>query len=757
MKLYVDLETLQLIEAPGFRSPITSLRFKRGDASTLEVAFLTSAATVHSFIGDGETLAMEFGVKVNAAYASGYLVHETAWTMPDPEAAAPVYVCSPGFNTVELNDAFGVGDPTELASLTLMAEITWREGSGEPTSTRTFTIVVENDVNRGTEGTPESQPSPEAWLSARALRINAAQSLTHAQRNTAHANMRDDELLTLELSPSASNGSVSHQQWIRGFHGTFSTATSPTVSVKSSTGYARVMRWDGTLGAKAPTSGGNPANAISPSFGTAIATPYNVRLMKGFSVFACDSNGNLCSDTVAGYLTSVTIANLSGVHCAALTELTTLSLEAGTYSKLDLTNCTKLVSLTINSPALRDLRLPAALSTLTALTLKKWSYDSFDLSFFPNLANLTVSDCAALTSVNVASCPSLASMSFTNCPHYVLSVPAGRTTMTNIVLDKTAVSGALTPASLGLTSIETLTVSNQAALTGVDLTGLTTVTNATFSTNPLQTSFDAGAASITSLSLASLAELVTIDVSSATIDTLTLDSLAKLIAVDLSGMTLSAVNIWTMALLTTLTFTGTTVVQAVNVSSCPALTGALALPQSGNYSVNFVSVPISSFSMGSNQPPYLTVSGTYIISLTLPSNVQSLMVKFNSFLSTLSVGSQSNLLYMEIVNNNSLVSLDLTGIPISFPGNVYLCDNAMLAALTLRAGFIVANSTATLDISGNSLNQGALEAIFGTIGNVSSYTGVVIDTTGNPGAETADQSDALANGWAVLPELTPLE
>jgi hypothetical protein len=35
-----------------------------------------------------------------------------------------------------------------------MGEITWREGNGEPTSTRTFLVVVENDVNRGTEGAP---------------------------------------------------------------------------------------------------------------------------------------------------------------------------------------------------------------------------------------------------------------------------------------------------------------------------------------------------------------------------------------------------------------------------------------------------------------------------------------------------------------------------------------------------------------------------------------------------------------------------
>ena len=71
--------------------------------------------------------------------------------MPAEEAESPLYQCSPSFNTVELDSALGVGSSTgtELSEITLMGEITWREGPGEPTSTRTFLVVVENDVNRG--------------------------------------------------------------------------------------------------------------------------------------------------------------------------------------------------------------------------------------------------------------------------------------------------------------------------------------------------------------------------------------------------------------------------------------------------------------------------------------------------------------------------------------------------------------------------------------------------------------------------------
>jgi hypothetical protein len=161
VKLHVDLETLQLIEGPGFRNPITSLRFKRGDAALLEVAFLDGGVTPVA-IGDPATLEIRFGIKPRNRYDIGYLVHDADWAMPAVDAENSVYECSPSFNTVELDSALGVGSSTgsELSEITLMGEITWREGSGEPTSTRTFLVVVENDVNRGTEGVPTSAEPP---------------------------------------------------------------------------------------------------------------------------------------------------------------------------------------------------------------------------------------------------------------------------------------------------------------------------------------------------------------------------------------------------------------------------------------------------------------------------------------------------------------------------------------------------------------------------------------------------------------------
>ena len=211
MKLYVDLETLELIEGPGFRNPVTSLRFKRGDAAKLVVAFLANGSTPSS-IGNPATLEIHFGVKPRNRYDVGYLVHTADWTMPDPEADSPVYQCSPSFNTVELDSALGVGSSTgsEQSEITLMGEITWREGAGQPTSTRTFYVIVENDVNRGTEGVPTSAepayPAPESI--ATTANINAAV--------TAHQAASDP-----------------HPQYLRKIGGTATSVPAVTVSAPS--------------------------------------------------------------------------------------------------------------------------------------------------------------------------------------------------------------------------------------------------------------------------------------------------------------------------------------------------------------------------------------------------------------------------------------------------------------------------------------------------------------------------------------------
>ena len=155
VNLHIDLETLQLIQGPGLRSAVSSLRFKRGDAARLRVVFLESGITPVT-IGNPSGLEIQIGIKPRNQFDHSYLAHSTDWSMPAEGDDTPTYECELSLNTQQLNTALNVGSATddELPEITLMGEITWREGNGEPTSTRTFLVVVENDVNRGTEGAP---------------------------------------------------------------------------------------------------------------------------------------------------------------------------------------------------------------------------------------------------------------------------------------------------------------------------------------------------------------------------------------------------------------------------------------------------------------------------------------------------------------------------------------------------------------------------------------------------------------------------
>lgn len=169
VKLHVDLETLQLIQGPGLRGAVNSLRFKRGDAARIQVVFLRNGVTP-AIIGDPDGLEIQFGIKPRNQYDRAYLAHTAEWSMPSDGDETPAYSCSISFNTEELNSALNIGSVSaeELSEITLMGEITWREGAGEPTSTRTFLVIVENDVNRGSEGVPSSAnpPYPAAHLLA---------------------------------------------------------------------------------------------------------------------------------------------------------------------------------------------------------------------------------------------------------------------------------------------------------------------------------------------------------------------------------------------------------------------------------------------------------------------------------------------------------------------------------------------------------------------------------------------------------------
>jgi hypothetical protein len=192
VKLHVDLDTLQLVAGPGQGSPPAPWVVKRGDTRTVDVVFLDAGLTPAT-IGDPDALEIRLGIKPARAFASDYLAHTAAFTMPQP-GAEPVYRASLCFNTVELDAALHVGESGELAELPLMAELTWRVDGGDPVSTRNFTVVVENDVNRGTEGLPQHAnppyPAPQDLaLRSEVLRHDIPQTLSSGAMAQARDNL----------------------------------------------------------------------------------------------------------------------------------------------------------------------------------------------------------------------------------------------------------------------------------------------------------------------------------------------------------------------------------------------------------------------------------------------------------------------------------------------------------------------------------------------------------------------------------------
>lgn len=152
MDLYVELETLKLVTSVTDRREIRSINVKRGDALPLTVRFLQNQTLTRL----DATTVITFALKESGKYDDDPVVLEqsfTASTVEDPDSD-PHYTASPGLNTTELNDLFLIDSDSsnDPESVSLMGELSWKaSGESGPTSIKTFSVVVENDVYRGDE------------------------------------------------------------------------------------------------------------------------------------------------------------------------------------------------------------------------------------------------------------------------------------------------------------------------------------------------------------------------------------------------------------------------------------------------------------------------------------------------------------------------------------------------------------------------------------------------------------------------------
>lgn len=170
MRVYVDLDLLTLIESPGNRSAIGTLRFKRGTSPKLEVQFVRN--------GEPELLpagtVIRFGPKEDGKFDGAFLAFTDDFT--EPEEASGFYVARPSFNTTQINDKLLSPDGNEdndVPFIELMSEFSWRLGGDPPEKSETFSVVVSNSVDNGNEAAPdEAGPDLDTRISELEQRIN---------------------------------------------------------------------------------------------------------------------------------------------------------------------------------------------------------------------------------------------------------------------------------------------------------------------------------------------------------------------------------------------------------------------------------------------------------------------------------------------------------------------------------------------------------------------------------------------------------
>jgi hypothetical protein len=157
MRFVIDLDSLAVIESTSDRRMVSMVEGKRGDDSPFEVIFVRTGVAEQLAISS----VLTFGAKQAGKYDGTAVVLNSDFALSGSGTTAK-YLASPSFNTTELNALFLIDadDSNDLPYVDLMAEFTWQVGAGAPSSTKTFTFRVHNDVIRDSESSPTPIPIP---------------------------------------------------------------------------------------------------------------------------------------------------------------------------------------------------------------------------------------------------------------------------------------------------------------------------------------------------------------------------------------------------------------------------------------------------------------------------------------------------------------------------------------------------------------------------------------------------------------------
>jgi len=148
MRLFFDLDSGELVTAPGTRQRLTSLSLKRGDTLPIRLTFLRE--------GVGQELPAlatgQIGMKERGDFDGPFVASAPEWAKVGT-GSSTYYALELDLNTVALDELLGVGDAVDVASVQLNMELEF-VADGQISSSNTVLVTVANDVVKGNEGTP---------------------------------------------------------------------------------------------------------------------------------------------------------------------------------------------------------------------------------------------------------------------------------------------------------------------------------------------------------------------------------------------------------------------------------------------------------------------------------------------------------------------------------------------------------------------------------------------------------------------------
>ena len=278
-------------------------------------------------------------------------------------------------------------------------------------------------------------------------------------------------LLSVPLPLAAFTHTLTQSEWLKAAKFTSTKNTAISVTVKSTTGYARILNHDGTW--EAVDGSGNPAHNIAV---TSKSPPADNK-PSFYAIIPCDASGNLDGELTTLFLYDNQLTSFDG---AGLSSVTSLNLSNNQLTSFDGTGLSSVTALFLHNNQLTSFD-GTGLSSVTTLGLTNNQLTSFDGAGLSSLTSLNLSN-NQFTSFDGTGLSLLTSLTLSN-NQFTSFDGTGLSSLTDISLfgnQLTSFDGT------GLSLLTSLTLSyNQ--LTSFDGTGLSSLVFLYFSDNPLAT------------------------------------------------------------------------------------------------------------------------------------------------------------------------------------------------------------------------------------------------------------------------------